>query len=72
MQKGGKIVYTSLEDFTSSKVSVRKYTELPDSFCEWIENTTEKLLVSRSVAELRAAGVTVMQGVNMTLVFLIC
>lgn len=54
MQKGGKIVYTSLEDFTSSKVSVRKYTELPDSFCEWIENTTEKLLVSRSVAELRA------------------
>lgn len=24
MQKGGKIVYTSLEDFTSSKVSVKK------------------------------------------------
>lgn len=49
-----KVVYTSIDDFKLKKWEVRSYKELNESFAEWIEETTLKLIQKRSLSELKA------------------
>lgn len=47
-------IYTSLDEFKSTKFEVLPYRELDENFVDWIEKTTEKLLKSRSPIELKS------------------
>lgn len=49
------VIYTSIDDFRKRKWAVKSYKELPQDFCEWIEENTCKLLENKSKAE-RIAG----------------
>ncbi len=51
------IVYTSIDDFKLKKWEVRSYTELNESYAEWIEETTGKLFRQRSESELKASEI---------------
>lgn len=47
-------IYTSLDNFRLKRREVLPYTELGDTFAEWIEETATNLLCKRNAAELAA------------------
>jgi len=48
-----RVIYTSLDGFSSKKCEVKNYTELTDDFVEWVNEKSVQLLINRNEAELK-------------------